>query len=72
MRVCKVRITKATEPTRWYADLVGEEFEAYIERLSSHDDYVLTEDYDRPGSDFWRHIDIADCVEVEDTEEGES
>lgn len=66
MRACTVRITKCDRPLAWYAKHIGREFAVYADRLTSHNDYVLKEDYDRVGGTYWRHIELEDAVEVEE------
>lgn len=62
----RVRITKASRDSYWYAGLQGQEFDCYRYRRG---EFVLKEDYDSGDAAPWRHIGMEDCEIVG---EGES
>lgn len=56
-----VKITEHFGPMAWYAYLIGQTLEVYVDSRG----YVLKEDYDQGHAVPWRHIDADDCIKME-------
>jgi len=61
MRETLIRITNASRDGRWYRGVERRVFKVY----DAGRDYVLKEDYDSGHDTVWRHVEKADCEEVE-------
>ena len=59
MEVLKVRIIKAQKPSYWYADLIGQVFEVYLDEI--HNKFIMKSDYDRGNNAAWGIISPEDC-----------
>lgn len=61
MNRIKVKVTKASDDSYWYAKHIGEEFEVY-DRINRHNEYELVEEHG--GSSFY--IGVEDCERSKD------